>query len=105
VKITSIAPGGITDTGMIHNIGVPYPALLGSCTSKDVARAVIKCTSKYRAKVYVNSLPVMPLVLLNEMFPMAFDSLFRWMGISKGNKEKVRRRMERDQVEIEEGLF
>ena len=105
VKISAIAPGGITDTGMIHNIGVAYPALLGSCTSRDVARAVIKCTSKYRARVYVNSLPVMPLILLNELFPMAFDSVFRWMGISKGNKEKVRRRMERDQVEIEEGLF
>ncbi len=102
VKITSIAPGGITDTGMIHNIGVPYPALLGSCTSRDVARAVVKCTSRYRARVYVNSLPVMPLILLNEIFPMAFDALFRWMGISKGNKEKVYRRMRADNVEMEE---
>ena len=93
VKITAIAPGGITDTGMIHNIGVPYPALLGSCTSKDVAEAVIKCTSKYRSRVYVNSLPVMPLILLNEIFPLALDALCRWMGISKVNKEKVTRRL------------
>jgi len=105
VKISAIAPGGITDTGMIHNIGVPYPALLGSCTSEDVAKAVIKCTSKYRARVFVNSIPVMPLIVLNVIFPRALDALFRWMGIAKGNKEKVRRRMERDKVEIEEGLF
>jgi len=102
VKVSAIAPGGITDTGMIHRIGVPYPAVLGSCTSRDVAKAVINCTARYKSRVYVNSIPVVPLIVLNTIFPRVFDAFFRWIGLSKRNKEKVDKRMRLDQIEVKE---
>ncbi|MCC6643061.1 MAG: SDR family NAD(P)-dependent oxidoreductase [Deltaproteobacteria bacterium] len=97
VRVSSVAPGGVTDSGMIHDIGVPYPSVIGSCTSKDVARAVIRCTAGDHARVFVNSLPVRPLLLLGLIAPRFFDALLRRIGLAKRNQEKVYRRMRSDQ--------
>ena len=101
VQVSAIAPGGITDAGMIYNIGVPYPAILGSCKAQDVADAVVQCTAKYKARVFVNSLPVKPLIVLSMIFPRFFDAFCRWTGLSKRNKEKVYKRMRLDHPEAE----
>ena len=97
VRVSAVAPGGVTDSGMIHNIGVPYPAILGSCTAKDVATAVVRCTVKDHARLFVNSLPVRPLLLLGLIAPRFLDALLRWIGLSRRNREKVYRRMRLDQ--------
>jgi short-subunit dehydrogenase len=96
IKVTIVAPGGITDAGMIYNIGIPYPAVIGSCTSEDVAKATIRCITKYKSKVFVNSLPVKPLIMTNLVFPSVFDAFFRWSGLAGRNKEKVYRRKKKD---------
>jgi short-subunit dehydrogenase len=97
VRVSAVAPGGVTDSGMIHNIGVPYPAIIGSCTAKDVAKAVVRCTAEDHARLFVNSLPVRPLVLLGLIAPRFFDALLRRIGLPRRNKEKVYRRMRLDQ--------
>jgi len=97
VRVSAVAPGGVTDSGMIHNIGVPYPAILGACTAKDVAKAVIRCTAEDHARLFVNSLPVKPLVLLGLIAPHFLDALLRWIGLPRRNREKVYRRMRLDQ--------
>ena len=100
IKVSLVAPGGITDAGMIYNIGVPYPAIIGSCKAKDVAQAVIRCISKYKSKVFVNSLPVKPLIMVNLIFPYLLDAFFRWSGLVKRNKQKVYKRIKLDQKGI-----
>lgn len=103
VKVSSVAPGGVTDSGMIHNIGVPYPSVIGSCTAKDVAEAVIRCTTGDHVRVFVNSLPVRPLLLLGVITPRLFDALLRRIGLARRNREKVYRRMRSDQ-EVHNGM-
>lgn len=97
VTVSSINPGAVSDAGMIHNIGVNYPAIVGSCTSKDVANAVIACASKYKSRVFVNSTPIKPFIVMSVLFPRMADTIFRWLGITKVNREKVERRMKSDQ--------
>lgn len=97
VKVSTINPGGVADTGMIYNIGVKYPVLIGSCTARGVADAVIKCTSKYKSRVFVNSMPVKPLIVTNLIFPRLIDAFLRLIGLTKRNREKVERRMKSDQ--------
>jgi short-subunit dehydrogenase len=98
VKVSSINPGAVRDAGMIYNIGVNYPVLVGSCSTSDVANAVIKCTSKFKSRVFVNSLPIKPFIIISVMLPRMADTIFRWLGITKVNKEKVARRMKQDQT-------
>lgn len=97
VKISSINPGGVSDAGMIYNIGVKYPALLGACTTQGVADAVIKCTSKYKSRVFINSLPIKPFIIISVIFPRMADTIFRLLGITKTNRKKVEKRMKSDQ--------
>ncbi len=96
VKVSSVNPGGVADAGMIYNIGVKYPFLVGSCKSRDVADAVIKCTLKYKARVFVNSMPIKPFIILHILSPLMADAFIRWIGLTETNREKVRRRMELD---------
>ncbi|MBU0996220.1 MAG: SDR family oxidoreductase [Proteobacteria bacterium] len=96
VKVSSINPGGVTDAGMIYNIGEKYPILLGSCTSQDVADAVINCTSRYKSRVFVNNIPIKPLVIINVLFPRLLDAISRWIGLTKVNRKKVEKRLRED---------
>lgn len=100
VKVSSINPGAVSDAGMIHNIGVNYPAIVGSCTSLDVADAVITCISKYKPRVFVNSTPIKPFIVISVIFPRMADTIFRWLGITKANREKVERRMKSDKIKV-----
>lgn len=97
VKVSSVSPGAVSDTGMIYNMGVKYPAIIGSCTSKNVADAVVKCTLKYKTRVIVNSMPLTPFILINALFPRLFDAMARLLGLTRTNIEKVKRRMKADQ--------
>jgi len=96
VKVSSVNPGGVADAGMIFNIGVSYPTFLGSCTTREVADEVINCTSRYKSRVFVNSMPVKPLVILGVIFPRLVDTLFRWFGMGKINRQKAEIRIKSD---------
>ncbi len=96
VKVSTINPGGVRDTGMIHNIGVNYPWAVGSCTSERVADAVIGCTRKYKSRVFVNSMPVRPVAALSLFFPQAMDAFMRGIGVRDRNRQKAEKRMQAD---------
>jgi len=97
VKVSSVILGPVRDTGMIYNMGVKYPAIVGSCTGRSAADAIIKCTLKYKSRVIVNSMPFKPFILINVLFPRLFDAIARLIGLTKTNIEKVKRRMKADQ--------
>ena len=96
IKVSMINPGGVTDSGMIYNIGLNYPAIMGFCKVQDVAEEVVKCTSKYKSRVFVNSMPVKPLIIVNSIFPRLIDAFLRWIGLPKVNREKIDRRLEKE---------
>lgn len=97
VKVSTINPGGVCDTGMIYNIGLKYPGIIGSCTSRGVADAVVKCTSKYKSRVFVNSIPIKPFIIISVLFPRMADAIFRLFGLTGINTRKVIKRMRSDQ--------
>lgn len=97
VKVSTINPGGVRDTGMIHNIGVNYPVAVGSCTSDQVADAVVRCTYRYKSRVFVNSMPVRPIAAFSLFFPQAMDAFMRLIGVRDRNRQKAEKRMQADQ--------
>jgi short-subunit dehydrogenase len=99
VKISVISPGYVTDSGMIYNIGVKTPPVIGNCTARDVAVKVIKSVMKSKSQMIVNSRPVKPFIIANLIFPGVVDAMARWIGISKLNKEKVARRAKLEALE------
>ena len=99
VKISVISPGYVTDSGMIYNIGVKTPPIIGNCTARDVAVKVIESVLKSKSQMIVNSRPVKPFIIANLIFPGVVDAMARWIGISKLNKEKVARRSKLEALE------
>lgn len=100
VKVSSVSPGAVSDTGMIFNMGVKYPAVIGSCTSSNVADKVVKCTFKYKRRVIVSSIPFKPFMVVNVLFPQLFDATARLIGLTITNTEKVKWRMKADQGKV-----
>ncbi len=69
---------------------------LGSCTAAQVAEAVIRCVERNKARIFINSVPVKPLIILGLVFPRFVDVFCRWTGVTRQNKQKVYKRMEAD---------
>lgn len=70
---------------------------VGSCTSDQVADAVVRCTYRYKSRVFVNSMPVRPIAALSLFFPQAMDAFMRLIGVRDRNRQKAEKRMQADQ--------
>lgn len=84
-----ICPGYVTGEGMFARFGMLPPALLGSCTPEQVARAVVRAIRGDKPEVIVNSRPVRPLLALYELFPSLGERLLGWLGITEFQRRKV----------------
>jgi len=98
VNVSLVNPGYVTDSGMIHNIGLGTAFISGNCKAKNVSAAVIKCISKRKNQVFVNSIPVRPIIIFKLLFPRLFGLLIRWGGVMKLNLAKVEKRKKIDQA-------
>lgn len=97
VNVSLVNPGYISDAGMIHNIGLGTVFISGNCRADQVAAAVIKCVAKNHRQVFINSIPVRPMILFKLLFPSIFGVVVRLGGIKKLNLAKVEKRMRLDQ--------
>lgn len=84
-----ICPGYVTGEGMFARFGMRPPALLGSCTPEQVARAVVRAVRTGKAEIIVNSRPVRPLLALNQLFPSLGERLLDALGITEFQRRKV----------------
>ncbi len=84
-----ICPGYVTGEGMFARFGVQPPALLGSCTPEQVARAVVRAIRRDEPEIIVNSRPVRPLLALYQLFPSLGERLLGGLGITEFQRRKV----------------
>ena len=89
VSLSAVCPGYVTGEGMFARFGLAPPALIGSCTPEQVARAVVRSIQRDRAEVIVNSRPVRPLLALYALFPGLATRLLAAMGITDFQRRKV----------------
>jgi short-subunit dehydrogenase len=92
VGLSTVSPGYVRDEGMFSRFGLAPPALLGSCTSRQVAAGVLKAIERDRAEVLVNSLPVRPFLALYALAPGVFDWLLTAAGVTRLQRRKAARR-------------
>jgi short-subunit dehydrogenase len=89
VRIATIYPGYVTETGMFARFGVKAPWLVGSCTPAQVVGAVLRAIERECNEQIVNSQPMRPMLALAELFPGLVDPLMRRMGVVDFQRRKV----------------
>ena len=89
VHFSTLFPGYVTEVGMFARFGVESPRLIGSCTAEQVARAVVKALEQNQREVIVNSMPLRPAFILNEISA----DLGEWLTRSSGAVEFQRRKV------------
>ncbi len=81
VYFSTIFPGYVTDVGIFAKYGLRPPWTIGSCTSSQVARAVVHAIQHRKQEVIVNSRPLRPAFALAELFPALGDWLMHRLGV------------------------
>jgi short-subunit dehydrogenase len=91
VHFSTIFPGYITEVGMFAKFNLTPPRLVGSCTPRQVARAVVRAIESESLEVIVNSVPLRPDFVLNELSPALGD----WVMVKSGSADFQRRKVGR----------
>lgn len=91
VRLSAVCPGYVTGEGMFARFGVVPPRIVGSCTPRQVADAVIRAIRTGAAEIVVNSMPVRPYLATYAMWPRLFDLLPRITGLTAFQRRKVGR--------------
>jgi short-subunit dehydrogenase len=89
VRFSTIFPGYVREVGMFARFGVRPPWLVGSCTSTQVARAVVAAIEKGKVESVINSRPLRYSFVLNELSPSVGDWLMRISGVAGFQRRKV----------------
>ncbi len=86
VSASAICPGFVSDAGMYHRMtstsGVESPALLGTCTTGEVADAVRRAVLDDEPLIIVNPGPVRLLRALEALLPRTGDWIYGAMGVT-----------------------
>ncbi|MBI1299939.1 SDR family NAD(P)-dependent oxidoreductase [bacterium] len=84
VSASAICPGLVDEAGIYarvkHETGIKTPFLAGSVRPDQVAQAMLRAIQRDLAEVYVNALPLRPLLLIQTLFPRAAEWLFPLLG-------------------------
>ena len=82
VGVSALFPGLVKDVGMYSDSQVKAPLVLGTITSKKVAKALLKAIKKNKPDVIVNSGPLRPLLAIDALFPNFGNWFARITGIT-----------------------
>ena len=82
VGVSALFPGLVSDVGMFSDSKVKAPIILGTISSKKVAKALIVAIKKNKPDVIVNSGPLRPLLAIDALFPKFGNWFARIMGIT-----------------------
>ena len=89
VGVSALFPGLVNDVGMFSDSQVKAPLVLGTISSKKVAKALIKAIKKNKPDIIVNSGPLRPLLALNALFPNFGNWFARATGITAFCKNRA----------------
>ena len=82
VGVSALFPGLVSDVGMYSDSQVKAPLVLGTITSKKVAKSLIKAIKNNKPDVIVNSGPLRPLLAIDALFPNFGNWFARRTGIT-----------------------
>tara|TARA_Y100001934_G_scaffold200977_1_gene236972 strand:- start:1265 stop:2074 length:810 start_codon:yes stop_codon:yes gene_type:complete len=82
VGVSALFPGLVSDVGMFSDSKVKAPIILGTISSKKVAKALIVAIKKNKPDVIVNSGPLRPLLAIDALFPKFGNWFARITGIT-----------------------
>lgn len=84
VSASAICPGLVDEAGIYARVqqetGVETPKFAGSVTPDQVAQAMLRAIRFDLAELYVNSLPIRPMLLIQMLFPRMAEWLFPRLG-------------------------
>lgn len=89
VYFSTIFPGFVTEVGMFARFNMKTPWVIGACTPKQVAAAVVTAILKKKREMIVNSQPLRPLFALSALFPRLGDWLMHRTGVVAFQHRKV----------------
>lgn len=95
VNVSVLCPGYISEVGMMADTGIPAPTLAGSASPQAVADAVLRIIQQPVPEVIVSkdwpSLVVTRILLaLWQLFPGWGDQIYRWIGVTATNRQRVK---------------
>lgn len=84
VTDSAICPGLVDEAGIYARVqqeaGVETPQFAGSVSPDQVAQAMLRAIRCDLAELYVNSLPIRPMLLIQMLFPRMAEWLFPRLG-------------------------
>ena len=89
VSFSTIFPGFVRDVGMFARFNMKAPLMMGSCTSTQVAKAVVRSIERNIPEIVVNSTPQKSFYAIKELSPSLGDFLLRRTGIVSFQRKKV----------------
>jgi len=85
VSASVICPGFVSDTGMFADLqrahALRAPAILGTCTPRDVARAVLRAIERDTPEAFVGRRPLRLMFAIGLLFPRLLERLSRVFGV------------------------
>jgi len=89
IHFSTIFPGYVTEVGMFAKFHLTPPAIVGSCTPAQVAKAIVKAIEKEKLEVLVNSSPNLLVAAISELSPALGDWIVKKSGAVEFQRKKV----------------
>lgn len=89
VGVSALFPGLVNDVGMFSDSRVKAPLVLGTISSKKVAKALIKVIKHNKPEIIINSAPLRPLLAIDALFPNFGNWFARTTGITTFCKNRA----------------
>jgi nitroreductase len=89
VRFSLIFPGYVREVGMFARFGMTAPWIVGSCSPRQVAAAVVRTLERGSREKIVNFPPLRYAFVINEISPTLGDGLMRLSGVNDFQRRKV----------------
>ena len=89
IQFSTIFPGYVREVGMFARFGKKSPWIIGSCSPKQVAKAVLRAIQKGKIEKIVNSRPLKYSFIINELSPKLGDWLMHISGAVAFQRRKI----------------
>lgn len=89
IRFSTIFPGYVRELGMFARFGKRSPWIIGSCSPKQVVKAVLNAIQKGKIEKIVNAMPLRYSFIINELSPKLGDWLMHISGAIEFQRKKI----------------
>jgi short-subunit dehydrogenase len=91
VHFSTIFPGFVRELGMFAIFNMTPPKIVGTCTPEQVAKSIMKAIKTKSPEIIVNSTPLKPSFIMNELSPKIGDWIMHASGVVEFQRKKCRK--------------